>query len=138
MSSSSREFAGDRIEQVLDRASGNNAAIGGIKVVHREWVGLPPGRLAPEDVYKIYAVSFRGAEHLKQVLAEAQKVVDSGECLAFRPAEKPSIAGRLGRARVPPLSRPAIEGSLGFPPPSVPTPCRARPAGRQKCPSVGG
>jgi phosphoglucomutase len=70
------EFAGDRIEQVLDRAPGNNAAIGGIKVsTANGWFAARPS--GTEDVYKIYAESFRGEEHLKTILAEAQKVVDA-------------------------------------------------------------
>jgi phosphoglucomutase len=70
------QFAGDPIQQVLDRASGNNAPIGGIKVsTENGWFAARPS--GTEDVYKIYAESFRGEEHLRQVLAEAQKVVDA-------------------------------------------------------------
>ena len=63
-------------EQVLDRAPGNNAPIGGIKVsTANGWFAARPS--GTEDVYKIYAESFRGEGHLKQILAEAQKVVDA-------------------------------------------------------------
>jgi phosphoglucomutase len=69
------EFAGDPIQQVLDRAPGNHAPIGGIKVsTANGWFAARPS--GTEDVYKIYAESFRGEAHLRQILAEAQKVVD--------------------------------------------------------------
>jgi phosphoglucomutase len=70
------QFAGDPITQVLDRAPGNNAAIGGIKVstVNGWFAARPSGT---EDVYKIYAESFRGEAHLREIFAEAQKVVDA-------------------------------------------------------------
>jgi phosphoglucomutase len=70
------EFAGDPILQVLDRAPGNNAPIGGIKVsTANGWFAARPS--GTEDVYKIYAESFRGEAHLRTVFAEAQKVVDA-------------------------------------------------------------
>jgi phosphoglucomutase len=69
-------FAGDPITQVLDRAPGNNAAIGGIKVsTANGWFAARPS--GTEDVYKIYAESFRGEAHLREIFAEAQKVVDA-------------------------------------------------------------
>ena len=70
------QFAGDPITQVLDRAPGNNAAIGGIKVsTANGWFAARPS--GTEDVYKIYAESFRGEAHLREIFAEAQKVVDA-------------------------------------------------------------
>ncbi len=72
----STELAGDRIEQVLDRAPGNGAAIGGIKVISRSgWFAARPS--GTENIYKIYGESFRGQEHLQQILRQAQTVVDS-------------------------------------------------------------
>jgi len=72
----SRELAGDRIEQVLDRAPGNGAAIGGIKVIAASgWFAARPS--GTENIYKIYAESFRGAEHLQIIIREAQAVVDA-------------------------------------------------------------
>jgi phosphoglucomutase len=70
------ELAGDPILAVLDRASGNNAPIGGVKVVtaHGWFAARPSGT---EDVYKIYAESFRGDDHLKRIVSEAQQVVDA-------------------------------------------------------------
>lgn len=70
------ELAGDAITAVLDKASGNNASIGGIKVVTSQgWFAARPS--GTEDVYKIYAESFRGEDHLKRIVSEAQKVVDA-------------------------------------------------------------
>jgi phosphoglucomutase len=70
------QFAGDPITQVLDRAPGNNAPIGGIKVsTANGWFAARPS--GTEDVYKIYAESFRGEAHLREIFTEAQKVVDA-------------------------------------------------------------
>ncbi len=70
------ELAGEKIERVLDRAPSNDAAIGGIKVIAANgWFAARPS--GTEDIYKIYAESFRGEDHLRQILEEAQKVVDA-------------------------------------------------------------
>jgi phosphoglucomutase len=70
------ELAGDKIEQVLDRAPGNNEAIGGIKVISTGgWFAARPS--GTENIYKIYAESFRGKQHLDLILKEAQAVVDA-------------------------------------------------------------
>ncbi|HEV7715477.1 MAG TPA: phosphoglucomutase, alpha-D-glucose phosphate-specific, partial [Steroidobacteraceae bacterium] len=70
------ELAGDPIVSVLDRAPGNNASIGGIKVTTvNGWFAARPS--GTEEIYKIYAESFRGIDHLQRILAEAQKVVDA-------------------------------------------------------------
>ncbi len=69
-------LAGEPILQVLDKAPGNGAGIGGIKVVCANgWFAARPS--GTEAIYKIYAESFRGEEHLQQILAEAQGVVDA-------------------------------------------------------------
>jgi phosphoglucomutase len=69
------EVAGDPVVAVLDKAPGNGAAIGGVKVVTEQaWFAARPS--GTEDVYKIYGESFRGADHLARVLADAQTVVD--------------------------------------------------------------
>jgi phosphoglucomutase len=69
-------LAGDKVDQVLDRAPGNDAPVGGIKVVSvGGWFAARPS--GTEDIYKIYAESFRDAEHLKRILEEAQKIVDA-------------------------------------------------------------
>jgi phosphoglucomutase len=68
-------LAGERIEQVLDRAPGNGAGIGGIKVVAASgWFAARPS--GTEDIYKIYGESFRSREHLGEILREAQQLVD--------------------------------------------------------------
>jgi phosphoglucomutase len=70
------ELAGEKIEQVLDRAPGNNEAIGGIKVISTGgWFAARPS--GTENIYKIYAESFRGKQHLDLILKEAQAVVDA-------------------------------------------------------------
>lgn len=70
------ELAGDTITSVIDRAPANNAAIGGIKVTTANgWFAARPS--GTEDVYKIYAESFSGPEHLQRIVAEAQRVVDA-------------------------------------------------------------
>lgn len=69
------ELAGDPITAKLVRAPGNDAAIGGLKVTTDDaWFAARPS--GTEDVYKIYAESFRGADHLKQVQTDAKQVVD--------------------------------------------------------------
>ena len=69
-------LAGEKIDRVLDRAPGNDAPIGGIKVITANgWFAARPS--GTEDIYKIYAESFRGEKHLRQILEEAQKVVDA-------------------------------------------------------------
>ena len=70
------ELAGEKILQVLDRAPGNDAAIGGIKVITQSgWFAARPS--GTEDIYKIYAESFLGEEHLTRIVEEAQAMVDS-------------------------------------------------------------
>lgn len=72
----STELAGERIESVLGNAPGNGAAIGGIKVSAKGgWFAARPS--GTEDVYKIYAESFDGPDHLQRILQEAQTIVDS-------------------------------------------------------------
>ena len=69
-------LAGEPITAKLTEAPGNGAAIGGLKVVtENAWFAARPS--GTEDVYKIYAESFKGAEHLKQVQEEAKALVDS-------------------------------------------------------------
>lgn len=72
---SARELAGDMITTVLSHAPGNNAAIGGIKVITPfGWFAARPS--GTEDIYKIYAESVKGKEHLQRILKEAQTIVD--------------------------------------------------------------
>jgi phosphoglucomutase len=70
------ELAGEPIVARLTAAPGNGAAIGGLKVTTESaWFAARPS--GTEDVYKIYAESFRGPEHLSQVQAEAREVVSA-------------------------------------------------------------
>ncbi len=67
-------LAGERVTDVLTEAPGNGAALGGIKVVTESaWFAARPS--GTEDVYKVYAESFRGPDHLAQVQQEAREVV---------------------------------------------------------------
>jgi phosphoglucomutase len=69
------ELAGEPVGQVIDRAPGNDAPIGGIKVIAASgWFAARPS--GTEDIYKIYAESFRDAQHLRLLLQQAQAVVD--------------------------------------------------------------
>ncbi|MHB1077203.1 phosphoglucomutase (alpha-D-glucose-1,6-bisphosphate-dependent) [Thiobacillus sp.] len=69
------QLGGEKIERVLDRAPGNDAPIGGIKVITASgWFAARPS--GTEDIYKIYAESFRGADHLRGIVDEAQAIVD--------------------------------------------------------------
>jgi phosphoglucomutase len=68
------ELAGETIQAVLTRAPGNGAPIGGLKVVAESgWFAARPS--GTENIYKIYAESFRGADHLRRILEEAQTIV---------------------------------------------------------------
>lgn len=68
------ELAGDKIVTMLTKAPGNGAAIGGLKVVTQNgWFAARPS--GTEDVYKLYAESFKGKEHLKRIQEEAQALV---------------------------------------------------------------
>ncbi|GAA2387871.1 phosphoglucomutase (alpha-D-glucose-1,6-bisphosphate-dependent) [Nonomuraea africana] len=69
-------LAGEPITQVLTSAPGNGAALGGVKVcTENAWFAARPS--GTEDVYKIYAESFKGPEHLAQVQEEARAVVSA-------------------------------------------------------------
>jgi phosphoglucomutase len=70
----SKDLAGEPIQQTLTRAPGNDAPIGGLKVLTESgWFAARPS--GTEDIYKIYAESFRGTDHLRQILEEAQTIV---------------------------------------------------------------
>jgi phosphoglucomutase len=72
----SSELAGEKIQSILTRAPGNGAPIGGLKVITQSgWFAARPS--GTEDIYKIYAESFRGADHLRRILGEAQTIVDT-------------------------------------------------------------
>ena len=68
------ELSGEKIQTVLTRAPGNDAPIGGVKVVAENgWFAVRPS--GTEDVYKLYAESFKGQDHLRRILEEAQGMV---------------------------------------------------------------
>jgi phosphoglucomutase len=70
------QLAGDKIDSVIDRAPGNGALIGGIKVIAAGgWFAARPS--GTENIYKIYGESFRGKQHLRSILSEAQGIVDA-------------------------------------------------------------
>jgi phosphoglucomutase len=69
-----KDLAGDPIERMLTTAPGNGAPLGGLKVVTRRgWFAARPS--GTEDVYKIYAESFAGMDHLREIQREAQNLV---------------------------------------------------------------
>ena len=69
-----RELAGDPIEARLTAAPGNGAAIGGLKVITRNgWFAARPS--GTEAVYKLYAESFQGMDHLRRIQEEARAIV---------------------------------------------------------------
>jgi phosphoglucomutase len=74
-------LAGEKIEQILTHAPGDGNPIGGLKVMTKNgWFAARPS--GTEDVYKIYAESFLGADHLKRLQMEAQELV--GDVLGKR------------------------------------------------------
>jgi phosphoglucomutase len=79
------ELAGERIQALLTQAPGNRAAIGGLKAVAESgWFAARPS--GTENIYKIYAESFRGSAHLRRILEEAQAVV--GDAILAPPKEQ--------------------------------------------------
>jgi phosphoglucomutase len=82
----STDLAGEKVQAVLTRAPGNGASIGGLKVAAESgWFAARPS--GTENIYKIYAESFRGADHLRRILEEAQTIV-SDALSASVPREK--------------------------------------------------
>jgi phosphoglucomutase len=70
----STDLAGEKIQAILTHAPGNGAPIGGLKVLAESgWFAARPS--GTEDIYKIYAESFQGADHLRRVMEEAQAIV---------------------------------------------------------------
>jgi phosphoglucomutase len=81
-----KELAGEKIQAILTRAPGNGAPLGGLKAVTESgWFAARPS--GTEDIYKIYAESFRGPDHLRRILEEAESIV--GEALGEAPQGKP-------------------------------------------------
>jgi phosphoglucomutase len=83
----STELAGEKVQAILTKAPGNGAPIGGLKVVAESgWFAARPS--GTEDIYKIYAESFRGADHLRRILEEAQAMVNDTLGAALDPRRK--------------------------------------------------
>jgi len=71
-----KDFAGEKITKIETEAAGNKSAIGGLKVsTDNGWFAARPS--GTEDVYKIYAESFLGEDHLKKIQTEAQELVNT-------------------------------------------------------------
>jgi phosphoglucomutase len=85
-------LAGEKIQTVLTRAPGNGAPIGGLKAVTESgWFAARPS--GTENIYKIYAESFRGADHLRRILKEAQTIVSATLAAAAAPEGGPAASG---------------------------------------------
>ena len=70
-----RTLAGEKIDAVLTRAPGNDANIGGLKVITPSgWFAVRPS--GTEPLYKLYTESFLGEEHLRLLQKDAQKIID--------------------------------------------------------------
>jgi phosphoglucomutase len=70
----STDLAGEKIQSILTHAPGNGASIGGLKIIaEKGWFAARPS--GTENIYKIYAESFRGIDHLHLILTEAQTTI---------------------------------------------------------------
>jgi phosphoglucomutase len=92
------DLAGEKVRSVINTAPGNHAPLGGVKVsAATGWFAARPS--GTEDIYKIYAESFRGSDQLQRIVEEAQTVVDAalagGTAGAARPSH-PSPGGAAG------------------------------------------
>src|SRR3546814_10446838 len=91
------KLAGATIREVLDKAPGNDAPIGGIKVVAASgWFAARPS--GTEDIYKLYGESFESRDHLQAILAEAQGIVDAALGRQYKVPSSPRK--QIGRAHV--------------------------------------
>ena len=71
-----KDLAGEKITSILTKAPGNGEAIGGLKTTTENgWFAARPS--GTEDIYKIYAESFLGKDHLKKIIEEAQTIVNT-------------------------------------------------------------
>ena len=79
------EVAGEKVEQILTAAPGDGNAIGGIKVIAKNgWFAARPS--GTEEIYKIYAESFLGEDHLRRIEEEAQRIVSEALARSLRAA----------------------------------------------------
>ncbi len=94
------DLAGDPITSRLTVAPGNGAPIGGLKVTTESaWFAARPS--GTEDVYKIYAESFRGPEHLAQVQSEARDLVAAALIATGTPTAAPTAPTAMDRRSRP-------------------------------------
>jgi phosphoglucomutase len=71
----STELAGEKIQSIITKAPGNDAPIGGVKVMTASgWFAARPS--GTEDIYRVYAESFQDTDHLKRIITEAQTIID--------------------------------------------------------------
>ncbi len=85
----STELAGEKIQTVLTHAPGNGAPIGGLKVIAESgWFAARPS--GTESIYKIYAESFRGADHLRRITEEAQAIVNKALTMGTQQVKAPA------------------------------------------------
>jgi phosphoglucomutase len=84
------ELAGEKILSVITNAPGNGASIGGLKVSTASgWFAARPS--GTENIYKIYAESFRGADHVRQLLEQGQNMVDSAFSAKDSPLQQQTV-----------------------------------------------
>ncbi|MEO6959492.1 MAG: alpha-D-glucose phosphate-specific phosphoglucomutase, partial [Burkholderiaceae bacterium] len=92
----STDLAGEKILSVLTNAPGNDAPIGGVRVsAESGWFAARPS--GTENIYKIYAESFQGKEHLQRILMQAQAMVDAALEVEPHMAVKPAPGSSLGK-----------------------------------------
>jgi phosphoglucomutase len=90
-------LAGEKIQTILTRAPGNDAPIGGLKAVTESgWFAARPS--GTENIYKIYAESFQGEDHLHRILEEAQTIINAALAASSR---KPGIPSKPKRKKKP-------------------------------------
>jgi phosphoglucomutase len=93
------ELAGENIQTILTHAPGNGAPIDGLKVVAVSgWFAARPS--GTESTYKIYAESFRGADHLRRLLEEAQTIVSDALAAVPVPEHTSSADNKRSQGRV--------------------------------------
>jgi phosphoglucomutase len=91
----SKDLAGERIQTILTHAPGNGEPIGGLKVAAESgWFAARPS--GTENIYKIYAESFRGAEHLRRLIEEAQVIVNAALTAGKQTARSPAKTRKMG------------------------------------------
>ena len=94
----SKDLAGERISSILSHAPGNDAPIGGLKVIAENgWFAARPS--GTENIYKIYVESFRGEQHLRRIADEAQAIVDTALAVGAPAGDEGRKADEQGVAR---------------------------------------